>query len=218
MIDWQVVWDSSPALWRGLQVTIRVTLFGITLAMVLGLAWAIIRRTSPAFIRWPLIAVLEFIRSTPLLVQVYFLFFVLPAWGITVDAFETGVIALGVHFSTYTAEVYRAGIEGVPTGQWEASTALSLNPYHKWTRIILPQAIPAVIPALGNYLIAMFKEAPLLSAITIVELLSEAQKICSRDFTCFEPYTMAGVFFLAISIPSSIFIRYLEARFVRPTA
>ncbi|GAB4321505.1 MAG: ectoine/hydroxyectoine ABC transporter permease subunit EhuD [Dehalococcoidia bacterium] len=218
MIDWQVVWDSSPALWRGLQVTMRVTLLGITLAMVLGLAWAIIRRVSPPFIRWPLIAVLEFIRSTPLLVQVYFLFFVLPAWGVTVDAFETGVIALGVHFSTYTAEVYRAGIEGVPTGQWEASTALSLSPYHKWTRIILPQAIPAVIPALGNYLIAMFKEAPLLSAITIVELLSEAQKICSRDFTCFEPYTLAGVFFLAISIPSSIFVRFLEARFVRPAA
>lgn len=218
MIEWQVVWDSSPALWRGLQVTVKLTFLGITLAMVLGLLWAIVRRTSPVFIRWPLVAVLEFIRSTPLLVQVYFLYFVLPGWGVTVDAFETGVIALGVHFSTYTAEVYRAGIEGVPKGQWEASTALSLNPYQKWTRIILPQAIPAVLPALGNYLIAMFKEAPLLSAITIVELLSEAQKICSRDFTCFEPYTMAGVFFLAVSIPSSIFVRFLEARFGRPAA
>jgi polar amino acid transport system permease protein len=118
-----------------------------------------------------------------------------------------------VHFSTYTAEVYRAGIEGVPRGQWEASTALSLPPFQKWSRIILPQAVPAVIPALGNYLVAMLKEAPLLSVVTVIDVLGEAQRVCSRDFNCLEPLTMAGVLFLAVSIPLSILARLLEARF-----
>ncbi|MCA9825092.1 MAG: ectoine/hydroxyectoine ABC transporter permease subunit EhuD, partial [Dehalococcoidia bacterium] len=150
--------------------------------------------------------------------QLFFLFYVLPNYGITLSGFETGVVALGVHFSTYAAEVYRAGIESVPRGQWEASTALSISPVQKWTRIILPQAIPSVIPALGNYLVAMLKEAPLLSAVTVVDVLGEAQRICSRDFNCLEPYTMAGVLFLAISIPASFLARRLETRFGPTTA
>lgn len=213
MWEWEVVREILPDMWRGLQVTIEATLWGIVLAMVLGLVIAIVRWVSPAVVRWPLIAVVEFIRSTPLLVQLFFLFYVLPIYGITLSAFETGVVALGVHFATYTSEVYRSGIQGVDIGQWEASTALSLNPLDKWTRIILPQAIPRVIPALGNYVVAMFKEAPLLSAITIIDVLGEAQRVCSRDFNCLEPYTVAGVMFLAISIPASILVRVLEARF-----
>lgn len=218
MWEWQVAWDSLPALWEGLQVTLKATLWGIALALVLGLVLAIVRRASPSFVRWPLIGVIEFVRSTPLLVQLFFLYYVLPNYGITLDAFETGVVALGVHFSTYTSEVYRSGIEGVDLGQWEASTALSLNPFHKWLRIILPQAVPRVIPALGNYVVSMLKEAPLLSAITIIDVLGEAQRICSRDFNCLEPYTMAGVMFLAISIPASILVRLLERRFGTATA
>jgi polar amino acid transport system permease protein len=218
MWEWAVVEEHLPAMWEGLLVTIEATAWGIALAMSLGLVVAIVRRVSPVFIRLPLIAVLEFIRSTPLLVQLFFLYFVLPNYGIVLSAFETGVIALGIHFATYTAEVYRSGIEGVDLGQWEASTALSLNPWHKWTRVILPQAIPRVIPALGNYLVAMLKEAPLLSAITVIDVVGEAKQICSSEFNCLEPYTMAGVMFLAVSIPASILARTVEARFGTATA
>ena len=220
MWDWQVVWDVLPDLWNGLQVTMKATAYGIVVAMLLGLVLAVVRWVSPPIIRIPLSVAMEFIRSTPLLVQLFFLYYVLPDVsfpthpdGLLLSGFQTGVVALGVHFSTYTAEVYRAGIEGVPRGQWEASTALSLPPLQKWSRIILPQAVPAVIPALGNYLVAMLKEAPLLSVVTVIDVLGEAQRVCSRDFNCLEPLTMAGVLFLAVSIPLSILARLLEARF-----
>lgn len=213
MWEWEVVRENFPAMLDGLLVTLEATAWGISLALTLGLVIAVVRRVSPPLIRLPLVAVMEFIRSTPLLVQLFFLFYVMPEYGVTLSGFQVGVLGLGVHFATYTAEVYRAGIEGLDRGQWEASTALSVRPWDKWTRIILPQAIPRVIPALGNYVVAMLKEAPLLSAITVIDVVGEAERICSRDFNCLEPYTMAGVMFLAVSIPASFLARRLEARF-----
>jgi polar amino acid transport system permease protein len=203
---------------EGLLVTLEATAWGIALAMTLGLVLAIARRVSPPLVRLPLVGVMEFIRSTPLLVQLFFLFYVMPEYDITISGFQAGVFGLGIHFAMYTAEVYRSGIEGIERGQWEASTALSVAPWKKWTFIILPQAIPRVIPALGNYVVAMLKEAPLLSAITVIDVVGEAERICSRDFNCLEPYTMAGVMFLAVSIPASILARTLEARFGTATA
>ena len=214
MWDWGAAWDISPTLLRGLLVTIQATLAGITLAMILGLILAMIRRSAPFFIRWPVAGFIEFVRSTPLLVQLYFVFFVGPSYGLELSPFQTGALVLGIHYATYTSEVYRAGIESVPRGQWEASTAISLNPLNTWTRIVLPQAIPVVVPALGNYLIAMFKDAPLLSSIAVVELLAEGRAFCSRDFICLESFTLVGAYFLAVSIPCSILVRQLERRLV----
>jgi polar amino acid transport system permease protein len=216
--DWQVAREVSPALLGGLWITIKVTLVGITLAMALGLAFALLRRSKLRIVSWPTSFVIEFIRSTPLLIQLFFLFFVMPRYGLRLDAFETGVLALGVHYATYTSEVYRSGIESVPKGQWEASTALSLSTFDTWTRVVLPQAVPRVIPALGNYLVAMFKDAPLLAVIALQDVLGEARRICSREFTCLEPYTLTGVYFLAVSVPAAIFVRLLEARYGRATA
>ncbi|MEX1021820.1 MAG: ectoine/hydroxyectoine ABC transporter permease subunit EhuD [Dehalococcoidia bacterium] len=213
--DLQVAWDSLPLLWKGLQVTLRATFMGIALAAVLGLGLAILRRSESRFISWPTAWFVEFVRSTPLLVQLYVLYFTLPGFGIRLDAFTTGFIGLGVHYAAYMSEVYRAGIESVPRGQWEASTALNLSPVSTWGRVVLPQAVPVVIPALGNYLISMFKDAPLLTAITVVELLGEARAIGSRTFNYTEPITMVGLIFLAISIPASIFVRQLEVRLAR---
>src|SRR5690606_33616653 len=120
---------------------------------------------------------------------------------LTMGALTTGVIGLGVHYATYTSEVYRAGIESVPRGQWEASTALNLAPATTWGRVVLPQAIPVVIPALGNYLIAMFKDVPLLATITVLDVLGEARAVGTQYFRYLEPYTLAGLLFLAVSIP-----------------
>src|SRR5690606_13471664 len=106
--------------------------------------------------RWlavPVAGFVEFVRSTPLLIQLYFLYYVLPDYGLSLSPFATGVIALGVHYACYTAEVYRAGIEAVPRGQWEAARALNLSPAATWRHVILPQAVPATLPMLGNYLI-----------------------------------------------------------------
>lgn len=117
MFDWQFAFTLVPALLSAFGVTVHATLWGMSLALVLGLFWAIARRSRSVFIAWPTTWTVEFIRSTPLLVQLYFLFYVLPSFGLSLSPFLTGVLALGVHYSAYTAEVYRAGIEEVPKGQ-----------------------------------------------------------------------------------------------------
>ena len=211
--DWAYTWDVLPLLLRGLVVTVQATLVGSVVAMVLGLVFALLRRSRLAVVRVVTGGFVEFVRSTPLLVQLYFLFFVLPSLGITLSGFMAGVIGLGVHYATYTSEVYRAGIEGVPRGQWEAATALNLPTSRVWRSVILPQAIPRVLPALGNYVIAMFKETPLLSAITVLEMLAVAKDLGGQTFRYLEPLTLVGLLFLLVSLPASLTVRRLERRF-----
>ena len=124
-----------------------------------------------------------------------------------------GVLVLGIHFSTYTAEVFRAGIDNVQKGQWEAAKSLNYNQYQTWKNVILPQAIPPMIPPLANYLITMFKETPLLAAITVVELFRAADQYSNSHYKYLEPMTLVGVFFLIVSIPSAIIAMKLEKRF-----
>lgn len=212
--DWAYTWDILPDLLRGLVVTVQATLVGSVVAMVLGLVLALLRRSRLTAVRVVTGGFVEFVRSTPLLVQLYFLFFVLPTLGITLSGFQAGVIGLGVHYATYTSEVYRAGIEGVPRGQWEAATALNLPTSRVWRSVILPQAIPRVLPALGNYVIAMFKETPLLSAITVLEMLAVAKGLGSQTFRYLEPLTLVGLLFLLVSLPASLTVRRLERRYV----
>lgn len=210
--SWDFVWQILPDLLKALEITVEATLIGSAIAMVVGLLLAIGRRSSNRLISWPVATFVEVIRSTPLLVQLYFLFFVLPDLGITLGPLLAGVIGLGLHYSTYTSEVYRAGIEGVPRGQWEAATALNLPARRTWLGVVLPQAIPKVVPALGNYVNGMFKDTPLLSAITVVELLNEAHAIGNRSFEYLEPITLVGVLFFVVSYPTSLLVRRLEAR------
>jgi polar amino acid transport system permease protein len=128
------------------------------------------------------------------------------------SALTVGVIALGVHYACYTSEVYRAGIEAVPRGQWEAATALSLPRSRVWTGVVLPQAVPRVVPALGNYVISMFKEVPLLTAIGLLDVVGRAQEAGDTYFRYVEPYTIAGLLFLLLSYPASLLLRRLERR------
>lgn len=210
--DWGYAFAILPDLLLGLVTTIEITLLGSVLALVLGLVIAVLRRARIPVVDQLLWAFVELVRSTPLLVQVFFLFFVLPQFGVTLSAFLVGVFALGVHYATYTSEVYRAGIDAVPPGQWEAATALSLPRARVWTGVVLPQAIPRVLPALGNYVISMFKEVPLLLAIGVVEVVNAGREAGSATFRYVEPYTIAGVLFLLLSYPASMLVRRLERR------
>jgi len=135
---------------------------------------------------------------------------VFPSFGIVLDAFAAGVLALGLHYGAYCSEVYRAGLEGVHRGQWEASAALNLSPWTTFKDIIIPQAIPPLVPALGNYLVALFKETPLLSAIAVLELMQTAKILGSETFRYTEPMTLVGLFFLVMSLASSALIRTVE--------
>ena len=213
--DWNFVWQIMPTMIEGVKITILATLLGAALAAVVGLLIAVLRRSPNPWVSRPVAFFAEFIRGTPLLVQLYFIFYVLPDIGILLPALLAGVIGLGLHYGTYTAEVYRAGIDNVPRGQWEAAKACNLSASQTWTRIILPQAIPPMIPALANYFVAMFKETPLLSAITILELMNQAKSVANTYYRYIEPITLVGAFFLAISLVAVVLLRWLEHRYGR---
>ena len=211
--DWNVAMSVMPRLAAGLVVTVQATFVGAFLAYVIGLFIAILKMSRLGLVRTVTYWTSEFIRRTPLLVQLYFLFYVLPDIGIFLSPFMAGVIGLGLHFSTYTSEVFRAGIENVPKGQWDASRALNYSPVQTWQYVILPQAIPPMIPPLANYLIVMFKETPLLAAITVVELFNAANIYSNSHYKYLEPMTLVGLFFLLVSVPSAIAAIKLEQRF-----
>lgn len=211
--DWDFVREIMPTLIDGAVITVQATILGSIGAMAIGLVFAIARRSPNRWIARPVGFVVEFIRGTPLLVQLYFLFYVLPDIGILLPPLTAGVIALGLHYGTYTSEVYRAGIDNISRGQWEAAKAVNLTPTQTWVHVIVPQAIPPMIPALANYFIAMFKETPLLSAITVLELMNQARSVANFSYRYLEPMTMVGVFFLVISVPAVMLLRHLERRY-----
>jgi len=213
--DWQFVYQIFPTLIEGVKITILATVLGSVVAAVIGLSIAVARRSRHRVLSGLVTFAAEFVRGTPLLVQLYFLFYVLPDIGILLPPLIAGVIGIGLHYGTYVGEVYRAGIDNVARGQWEAAKACNLTPRMTWIHIILPQAIPPMIPALANYFIAMFKETPLLSAITVLELMNQAKSVANSSYRYIEPMTLVGGFFLVISLCSVVVLRWLERRFGR---
>jgi polar amino acid transport system permease protein len=209
MWNWAYTLEILPKLAKAAIITIEATALGFVLAATLGLVLALVRLAIPKT-AWPISVAVELIRSTPLLIQIFFIYFVLPNFGIVLDAFTAGVLAIGIHYAAYCSEVYRAGFENVHRGQWEAAVALNLGSWTTFRDIIIPQAIPPVIPALGNYLVALFKETPLLSAIAVLELMQTAKIIGSETFRYTEPITLVGLFFLVMSLVSAAGIRTVE--------
>lgn len=215
-----MTWDNAfalsiiPELLRGLRITVEVTLLGMVIALVVGQIVAIVRYSKIPVISQLFGFYVQFIRGTPLLIQAYFAYFALPAYGIAFSPLVTGVVVIGINYSAYTAEVYRAGVEDVPRGQWEAATALSLPTSRTWIRIVLPQALRAVVPMLGNYLVQMFKDSAVLFAITVYELMGRVQAIGSSTYRYLEPVTIAGLMYLVVSLVASLLVRTLERRLV----
>lgn len=213
--DWDFALSILPTLLQGLQITLLATVLGVVVAAILGLVFALLRRSPSRAVTRTTGFVVEFIRGTPLLVQLYFIFYVLPDIGLRLPALAAGVLGMGLHYAAYFAEVYRGGIEAVPRGQWEAARATNLTQRQSWIHIILPQAVPPMIPAMANYVLAMFKETPLLSAITVMELMGQARSVANSTYRYVEPITLVGVCFLIVSIISVVGLRWLERRFGR---
>lgn len=210
--SWQRAAESLPVLLQGFVNTLVATVFGTIIAAVLGLVVAVLLRVLPSWIRWLPRFLVAFVRNTPLVVQLLFIYnlFALNPVLIEVPALVIGTIMIGIHYATYMSESYRAGIESVPKGQWEAISALSLPYSRSFRSIILPQALRATIPSLGNYAVAMFKDTPFLFAISVVELVTSAQQFGASHFAYTEAFTMAGLIFLAASYPTSLLIRRME--------
>lgn len=213
-----MTWDNAfaisilPELLRGLWVTVQITLLGTLIAIVVGLFVAVVRFSAIPVISKLFGFYVQFVRGTPLLVQAYIAFFVLPSYGLSFSALVTGIVVIGLNYSAYTAEVYRSGISDVHIGQWEAATALSLPRGRTWVRIVLPQAMRSVVPLLGNYLVQMFKDSAVLFVITVYELMGHALAIGSSSYRYLEPLTIAGLLFFLVSYPSSLLVRILERR------
>jgi polar amino acid transport system permease protein len=189
-----------PIILIGLTVTLKAAAAGFAIALVLGLVFALLRRSRVKVISWTTAVVVEFLRDTPLLVQLFFLYYVLPDFGIVLPAFLTGALALGLQYAAYTSEVYRGGIEAVHHGQWEAATALNMTRMQAYRDIILPQAVPRIVPAMGNYLVAMIKETPVLSVVTVLEMMGLANMIGERTFEYLVPLTLVGLIFLLLTL------------------
>ncbi|HLQ97380.1 MAG TPA: ectoine/hydroxyectoine ABC transporter permease subunit EhuD [Candidatus Dormibacteraeota bacterium] len=217
---WDVFADAFPIIIDGLWITLSLTILCFLFALVFGFVWTFLRRIPLKPIQWIVVWTMEFIRSTPPLVQLFFIFYafpVIPVVGdyLTFSPYVSAVLGLGIHFSTYISEVYRSGIESVEQGQWEASQALNFTTKQKWLKIILPQAIPPTIPMLGNYLIILFKEVPLAATIGVLGILELARNYGARTWDYVEPLTIVALLFLLLSYPSAILINKLEKKLNR---
>lgn len=216
-MDWR--WDFTfetviPRILPGLWVTVEVTVLSFFLALFLGLFLMLAKRSTISSLAFLAAEFIEFMRGMPLVVVIFFLFFVLPMAGIYLPPIWTGVLAMGVYNSAPAAEILRGGLQAVPKGQWEAAHVLNYPPYQAFRRIILPQAVGPVIPGLGNLLILAFKETPLLSFVAIPEMLDTAKRIASETYRFTEPLTVVGVLFLILSLVSAVLIKIVERRMI----
>ena len=210
--NWAFTFEILPRLLLATLNTLLAAGTGYAIALVIGLIFALAQRTRYRPLTFVVREVVEFIRSTPLVLQIFFVFFVGPQFGIRLSPWTSGMIAIGLHYAAYLSEVYRAGLDGVPKGQWEACRALNLSTGRTYARIIIPQALPIAIPGMGNYLVGIFKDTPMLSVIGVAELMHAANAIGSEHYRYLEPYTLVGVIFLAISLPTAAGLKLFEAR------
>lgn len=199
-----------PKLITAAAVTVPITLAAFAVALVIGMLLLASRRSNVVLIAWPAALVFDFIRSTPLLLQIYFYYFVLPEFGLRLPAIATGILALSIHYGCYVSEVYRSGLETLPAGQWDAVRALGFSRFDALARVIVPQLIPFFVPALGNLLVSILKETPLLAAIAVADVMFVAMQHGADYFQYMEPITLAGAIFLTLSLGASAIIRLLE--------
>ena len=207
---WDFAIEILPNMLLATLNTILAAGIGYAIAAIVGLLFLLGQRTPIKIVNMVNREIVEFIRSTPLLIQLFFVYFVLPQFGITLSAWVCGMITIGLHFGTYLSEVYRGALEGVPKTQWEACRALNFSTFYTYRKIVLPQAFPIAIPGMGNYLVGIFKDTPLLSTIGVAELFHAATAVGGYHYRYLEPYTIVGIIFLTLSIPAAIWIRKIE--------
>ncbi|MEQ1894879.1 MAG: ABC transporter substrate-binding protein/permease, partial [Planctomycetota bacterium] len=201
-----------PTLLAAAGMTVLLSVLSFPLAIVLGLAVALGRLYGPRFVAWPLGVYVEVLRGTPLMLQLFVLFYVLPSAGLSLPALAASVLGLAINYSAYEAEIYRAGLQAVPPGQMEAALALGMSRRLALRRIVLPQAVRIVLPAVTNDFIALFKDTSVCSVITVVELTKRYNIAAMTHPSDVLPLAaMAALLYLAMSYPLAL----LSARFER---
>ena len=214
----QSAWDALPTLLAATPLTIGFALAAMLLGLPLGLTVALLRLYAPAPLRQLAGLYVSFIRGTPLLVQIFVIYYGLPSFGLVLSPVQGGVTALTLNAAAYLSETIRAAILSVPRGQYEAAYSLGLSRIQTMQRVVLPQASRVALPSLGNSLIGLVKDTSLVSVITVVELLRSAQLVLARTFEPFGPYLAAALIYWAISSALEVVQRRLEVRLSRGVA
>jgi len=212
LFNLDVVAQYGPALLRGLSVTVFLTTVVILAALVLAIPVALIRMSPNVVLRGFGSFYVEVIRGTPLLLQLVYIYYVLPSLGVNLDPMLAAIVGLTLNYTAYMSEVYRGGILAVPKSQWEAAATVGMTKARAFHRIVLPQALRIVTPALGNYFISLFKDTALASVVTVQELTFTGQIISARSYQYFTIYTVTGILYLAVGYPAALFVRWLERR------
>lgn len=204
--------DFLPILLKGAVVTVEVTVLSFLLSSVIGLGLALMRLSPIKAVSTAGATIVNIIRGLPIIVQLFYIYFVLPDIGIQLTAFQAGVIGLGIAYSAYQAENFRAGIEAVDPGQREAAQAMGMRGALIMRRVILPQAFRIALPPYGNTLVMMLKDSSLVSTITVAEMTRAGQLIASSTFQNMTVYTLVALLYLVMSLPLVFGLRKLERR------
>lgn len=205
-----------PLLLEGVTLTIIVTFCSVILSSLLGLVWAIMAVSKSPVLRGISRTYITIIRGIPIIVQLFYIYFVLPELGINLTALQAGIIGLGLAYSAYQAENFRAGIEAIDKGQIEAAHSIGMTDSLIMRRVILPQATRIVLPPFGNTLIMLLKDSSLVSTITVAELTRQGQLIASSTFDNMTVFSLVALMYLAMALPLTSLTRYLEKRYAKP--
>jgi polar amino acid transport system permease protein len=212
---WKDVAEFMPILLQGVGLTIAVTAGSLVLSTMLGLGWALMRVSQLAVLRQASKLAVNVIRGIPIIVQLFYIYFVLPEFGITLSALQAAIIGLGIAYSAYQAENFRAGIEAIDPGQIEAAQSIGMRRLLIMRRVILPQAVRIVLPPYGNIMIMMLKDSSQASTITVAELALQGKLIASSTFKNMTVFSLVALLYLCMSLPLMAMVSWLERRFGR---
>jgi polar amino acid transport system permease protein len=210
--DWGAIPGMTPTLLRGLRLTVIATFVIMAIAMVVALPIALARMSRLWLVRSPATIYVQVLRGTPVLLQLFYLYYVLPFAGIRLQAWPAGILGMSAAYSAYLSEIYRAGIEAVDRGQTEAALSLGMSRTQVLRLVVLPQAFRVVIPPIANTFIGLFKDTSLLSILTIRELMFQGQLLAATNFLHITIFTVIAVLYLAVCWPSALLIERLERR------
>ncbi|MDE3744346.1 MULTISPECIES: amino acid ABC transporter permease [Methylobacterium] len=204
--------DYLPILLQGVQLTILITLASLVVSTLLGLVWAVMRVSGIAVLSGFSAVMINILRGIPIIVQLFYIYFVMPDFGLSLTAVQAAIIGLGIAYSAYQAENFRAGIEAVDRGQVEAALSIGMGWGMTMRRVILPQAIRIALPPYGNIMIMMLKDSSQASTITVAELALQGKLIASSTFKNTSVYTLVALMYLALSLPLILLVRHFEAK------
>lgn len=213
MIAWDKVPEYLPLLLQGAVATIQVSLGALVISLPLGLLWAFLSMSKNPLARLPVVVMINIIRGMPMIVLLYYVYFVMPDLGLELSSMQSAIFGLAFAYSTYLAEVFRGGIEGVDSGQIEAARSIGMGKVKAMRRVVLPQAFRLALPPFANMLVMLVKDSAIASVVAVTEITRQGQLVASATFDNMTVFTLVAFLYLVMTLPLMQFTRWLEAHF-----